>query len=305
MTFASPPLDASPADADLVLADFDTDEGNPGWYVVNDNVMGGRSEGGFTIDDGALRFAGRTNTDGGGFSSIRTRPVEFDLSTYDGIRLRVWGDGRRYTWRLSTAARWQGREVAYWADFDTQGGAWSTVDIPFSDFVPRYRGTRLDGPELDPGRITGMGLMIYDRLDGPFDLRLAAVHAFSAQEAFALAQYRWKQRALVISAPDGDDAGLVELQNEVAATREQFADRDMVLLTLLDSGASAAGDRQLTDAEAAAVRAALGIQSGSFALRLIGKDGSVKLSRESPASLAEIYALIDTMPMRQGEMAER
>lgn len=305
MTFASPPVDSSPADANLVLADFSTTEGDPGWYVVNDNVMGGRSEGGFTIDDGALRFAGRTNTDGGGFSSIRTRPVEFDLSTYDGIRLRVKGDGRRYTWRLSTNARWQGGEVAYWADFDTQDGTWSTVDIPFSRFVPRYRGTRLDGPELDPGRITGMGLMIYDRVDGPFELRLAAVNAFSAQEPFTLEQYRWKQRVLVISAPEPDDAGLAKLRSEVTATREEFAERDMVLVTLLDGGGSAAGQRQLTGAEVVAVRAALAIQSGSFAMRLIGKDGSVKLSQGLPASLADIYALIDTMPMRQGEMAER
>jgi NADH dehydrogenase [ubiquinone] 1 alpha subcomplex assembly factor 1 len=305
MTFASPPLDASRDDANPVLADFNTDEGNPGWYVVNDNVMGGRSEGGFTIADAELRFAGRTNTDGGGFSSIRTRPVEFDLSNYDGIRLRVRGDGRRYTWRLSTDASRQGREIAYWADFATQEGTWTTVDIPFSRFVPRYRGTELDGPELDPGQITGMGLMIYDRLDGPFELRLAAVNAFSAQEDFALERYRWKQRVLIVGAPDRGDAELVRLQNDMAATREEFADRDMVLVTLLDSGVSMAGERRLTEPEAAAARTALGIKGGSFALRLIGKDGSVKLSQESPAALAEIYALIDTMPMRQSEVAER
>lgn len=305
MTSATPPIDASAADASPVLADFSTNEGNPGWYVVNDNVMGGRSEGGFTIDEGELRFAGRTNTDGGGFSSIRSRPVEFDLSTYDGVRLRVRGDGRRYTWRLSTGESRQGREIAYWADFDTQDGAWSTVDIPFSRFVPRYRGTRLEGPELDPGQITGMGLMIYDRLDGPFELRLAAVHAYSTDEPFALEHYRWKKRVLVISAPDQDDANLAKLRTDLASTHEEFVDRDMVLVTLLDNGTSAAGKRRLTESEAAAVRAALGIKAGSFALRLIGKDGSVKLSQESTAPLAEIYALIDTMPMRQGELAER
>jgi hypothetical protein len=53
------------------------------------------------------------------------------------------------------------------------------------------------------------------------------------------------------------------------------------------------------------VRATLGIQSGSFALRLIGKDGGVKLSTASPTAMTEIYALIDTMPMRQREMGER
>jgi NADH dehydrogenase [ubiquinone] 1 alpha subcomplex assembly factor 1 len=307
MSLAAPPHDASTArdDEGVVLADFSTIDGKPGWYVVNDNVMGGRSDGGFTIDEGILHFAGRTDTNGGGFSSIRTEAVEFDLSDYAGIRLRVNGDGRRYTWRLVTDARWQGREIAYWADFDTQAGRWSTTDIPFSRFEPRYRGTKLEGPELDPAKITGMGLMIYDGLDGPFELSLAAVHAFPAQAAFTLEEYRWNRRVLVISAPQQDDAGLAKMRDAVASSIAEFTERDMVLVTLLDSGASVAGERQLTDTEAAAVRDALGIQAGSFALRLVGKDGSVKLSAESPAAMAEIYALIDTMPMRRSEMAER
>jgi hypothetical protein len=108
------------------------------------------------------------------------------LSNFAGILLRVRGDGRRYTWRLETNARRRGRPVAYWADFYTDAGTWATVDIPFSRFIPRYRGTTLDGPELDPGKIAGMGLMIYDKLDGPFELRLASVHAYSAPRPLAV-----------------------------------------------------------------------------------------------------------------------
>jgi len=307
MTLPAPPSDASESDAqeDLILADFTSVQSGPDWYVVNDNVMGGRSEGGFRVEQGELYFAGRTNTDGGGFSSIRTKPVEFDLTEYDGIRVRAKGDGRRYTWRLTTDARWRGQEIGYWAEFDPGEGAWSTVDIPFSRFVPRYRGTRLDGPELDPARITGMGLMIYDNLDGPFELRLASVHAYSAQAPFALEQYRWKHRVLLVSAPAPEDTDLVEVQKELAAMREEFADRDMVLVTLFDSGTSTAGDRELTVAETAAARAAQGIPSGSFALRLIGKDGSAKLAGDSAVPMAEIFALIDSMPMRQREVSDR
>lgn len=163
----------------LLLTDFTTASADLGWYVVNDNVMGGRSEGSFKERDGALSFTGRTNTKGGGFSSIRTKPAELDLSNHSGIQLRVKGDGRRYTWRLTTSARWRGRQVSYWADFDTQKDTWSTIDIPFSNFIPRFRGYQLDGPALDPGQITGMGLMIYDNLDGPFALHLDSVIAYS------------------------------------------------------------------------------------------------------------------------------
>ena len=162
----------------LLLTDFTSNSSDLGWYVVNDDVMGGRSEGDFDQEPGKLIFAGRTDTNGGGFSSIRTGPVQLNLSGFAGIQLKIKGDVRRYTWRLTTDARWRGRQISYWAYFETRDGAWTTVDIPFAGFAPQYRGYQLDGPALDPARITGMGLMIYDNLDGPFELRLASVSAY-------------------------------------------------------------------------------------------------------------------------------
>ena len=185
MTLPGSPLDASDADPSnsegvLVLTDFAADSPDLGWYVQNDNVMGGRSEGGFeTKEQGELIFAGSTNTNGGGFSSIRTQPFELDLSNYDGIHLRVRGDGRRYTWQLQTTARYRGYRISYWADFDTLDGEWSTVNIPFASFYPQFRGFKLGEPELDPSEITELGLYIYDKKDGPFELRLNVVSAYA------------------------------------------------------------------------------------------------------------------------------
>ncbi len=184
MTHPGPPPDAADSNADggLVLTDFTADSPDLRWYVQNDNVMGGRSEGGFEIADrGELIFAGSTNTNGGGFSSIRTRPFKLDMSDYDGIRLRVKGDGRRYTWQLQTAARYRGFRVSYWAEFDTVDGEWSTMDIPFGSFYPQIRGFKLDGPELDSSNITELGLYIYDKKDGPFKLQLDSVAGYSAE----------------------------------------------------------------------------------------------------------------------------
>jgi NADH dehydrogenase [ubiquinone] 1 alpha subcomplex assembly factor 1 len=164
---------------EILLTDFTSNSADFGWYVVNDNVMGGRSEGDFQQEQGTLYFTGDTNTNGGGFSSIRTSPMTLDLSSYAGIRLRVKGDGRLYTWRMTTNARWRGRPVSYWADFKTQDGTWTTVDIPFYRFIPRFRGYQLDGPTLDSAQITGMGLMIYDNRDGPFEFHMAGVYAYS------------------------------------------------------------------------------------------------------------------------------
>ena len=162
----------------LILAGFNADSPDFGWYVQNDNVMGGRSEGGFTISSGQLIFAGTTNTNGGGFSSIRTQPLKLDLSAYTGIRVKVKADGRRYTWQLQTDARWRGRRINYWADFDTLANETDVIDIPFTTFFPQLRGFRLDGPELDTSQITEFALYQYDKTDGPFELRLISIEAY-------------------------------------------------------------------------------------------------------------------------------
>ncbi len=174
------PLSASEADNldTLPLTAFTADSPDFGWYVQNDNVMGGRSEGGFAIASEELIFSGNTNTNGGGFSSIRTQPLELDLSAYTGIRVKVKADGRRYTWGIQTDALWRGRRINYWADFDTLADQTMVIDIPFVNFLPQFRGFKLDGPELDTGQIAEFSLYQYDKTDGPFALRLISVEAY-------------------------------------------------------------------------------------------------------------------------------
>jgi NADH dehydrogenase [ubiquinone] 1 alpha subcomplex assembly factor 1 len=293
------------AESDPLLTDFTSRSYDLDWYVVNDNVMGGRSTGGFDIADGKLVFTGRTNTNGGGFSSIRTGPLQADLAGYNGIRLRVKGDGRRYTWRLSTDARWRGRQVGYWADLDTRDGEWVDLDIPWSAFRPQVWGNPLSGPDLDIRSITGMGLMIYDKNDGPFALQLDSVSVFAEPEPFTISQYRWDRRVLIVSAASADDANLKRQLEAVSMTEVEFADRDLTIVTLLDDGTSMAGDRALSADEVAEARSAMRISADTFALKLVGKDGSVKLSRDEATSMQDIYALIDTMPMRAREQVSR
>tara|TARA_Y100000385_G_scaffold160616_1_gene166734 strand:+ start:12901 stop:13515 length:615 start_codon:yes stop_codon:yes gene_type:complete len=178
------PLSFSEADQldTLPLTSFNGDSTDFGWYVQNDNVMGGKSEGGFDIAQGELFFSGNTNTDGGGFSSIRTRSLTLDLSAYTGIRVKVKADGRRYTWGVQTDARWRGRRVNYWADFETMVGETQTIDIPFKKFFPQFRGFKLDGPEIDTSQIKEFALYQYDKTDGPFAMNLISVEAYRDEE---------------------------------------------------------------------------------------------------------------------------
>lgn len=290
---------------DRLLTDFTPATPDLEWFVLNDNVMGGRSEGGFLVEDHTLQYRGKTNTDGGGFSSIRTSALRLDLSRHRGVRLRVKGDGRRYTWRLATDARYRGRELGYWAEFDTVGGEWQIVDIAFNGFIPRFRGTRLDGPTLDTSRITGMGLMIYDGRDGPFEFELDRVSAYANEaEPFTLESLRWQKRILVLSAPSESDESLMRQRSAWTSALSDSLERDMVLVTLVSHGLSTAGQVVLDGEQVSSIRSVLGMSGRAFALVLVGKDGSAKLSRESVTSMQDIHALIDTMPMRRREISE-
>lgn len=289
-----------------LLTDFDA-QSPVRWNTVNDGVMGGRSQGGFTLDKGILRFTGTTNTNGGGFSSIRSDRGAFDLRGYDGIRLRLKADGRRYTFRLTTSSTRKGRyQPSYWADFETvKGDAWQVIDVPFERFRPQWRGRRLSGPKLDLARIDSLGLMIYDKRDGAFRLEADWIEAYRAQPAFSLASYRGSKRPLLIFAPADADKRLIRQMISLKGAHAASVERDMVLIVIVGDGISRADDVPLSLADAKALREAYGIAAESFAVRLVGKDGGVKHRSADVVKPADIHALIDSMPMRKREMQQR
>ncbi len=290
------------ADPPKLVTDFCQEQGSLEWFVVNDDVMGGRSSGGFELNDGSLMFTGSTNTLGGGFSSIRSRGPRMDLSEFSGIRLRVRGDGRRYSWQLRTNAMYRGRELGFWSEFETTAGQWLGIDLPFSRFVPKFRGNKLDVAPPNTAEVTGMGLMISDGKDGPFAIAVDSVQAYRGIEPFSLGNYQWENRLLVVSSPAPDEPNFAGQLQQVAATGREFGERDLVLISLATDGTSLAGERKLDPTQVEEIRAALGIDAEAFAVLLVGKDGTVKLSKNTIVPMDDIYALIDKMPMRQREI---
>lgn len=122
---------------------------------------------------------------------------------------------------------------------------------------------------------------------------------------FSLRAYRYQSRLLVLGAPSLQDATLLKQLAAVEASREEFLARDLVTVVVVEGAGSHADGRTLTGDDAARLRARLRLADGSFALRLVGKDGGVKLSAGEWTAMTSIYALIDTMPMRRAEMRDR
>jgi|TARA_B100001750_G_scaffold226122_1_gene218628 hypothetical protein len=161
-----------------VVVDFTEGEGIR-WSIVNDGVMGGRSTSKLSLtDQKTALFTGFVSLENnGGFASSRAAFVSLDLSAYEGVTLRVRGDGRRYQFRFRQDGAFDG--VAYRVEFKTTLGEWIEVDLPFETFQATFRGyvPRGSGP-LDPTNIRQLGILIGDEKEGPFTLEIDWVKAY-------------------------------------------------------------------------------------------------------------------------------
>ena len=168
----------------LDIYDFSSPETAGSWMIVNDGVMGGVSKSRLSLDEqGALVFEGRVSLDyGGGFASVRSIVNQLDAQKYQGIFLKIRGDGNKYQLRLRQTSRVDG--AAFYQHFKTEIGKWVEVFMPFNEFKASYRGRLLpDHPKLDTSRITQIGLMISDKQKGNFRLEVKRIAIFKKSKS--------------------------------------------------------------------------------------------------------------------------
>lgn len=159
----------------MTLFDFNT-ANEASWQVVNDGVMGGRSRGYVVIEEGRLRFTGTLVTQGGGFTSIRA-DQSLNLEGYDGLELRVRGNGRTFEVAVSDGTRLRGRTVSRRAPFETSA-EWAVVRVPFSAFRTTIFGRPVKVAPLDLSKVKRIGLYMVDGKDGPFRLEVDTIRAY-------------------------------------------------------------------------------------------------------------------------------
>ena len=93
-----------------------------------------------------------------------------------------------------------------------------------------------------------------------------------------LAVHQWRHRVLVIDTPTQQSAEYLRQSAALEAATAGLRERDIQIVT-----------------QTAKV----------FRVRLVGKDGGVKLDRGVPVDAPTLFALIDAMPMRRAEMSGR
>lgn len=116
----------------------------------------------------------------------------------------------------------------------------------------------------------------------------------------SLEQFQWKNRVFVVIA-DRDNFRAARQENQLLADRAALEERDMVILKLAGSSITPLfGSGDGLDGEA--LRQELDMpDTGEFVAFLLGKDGSVKLKASEPITSDELFAIIDSMPVRAAE----
>lgn len=157
----------------MVVFDFDKDSDISNWTVVNDVVMGGRSDADFSINkDGHGVFQGHVSLENnGGFASLRYRFQTADVEQYKTIVLKVKGDGKRYQFRVKSEASDYYSYIHY---FQTTSD-WQTIEIPLAEMYPTFRGRRLDMANFPNKTMGEIAFLIGNKKAENFQLQLDAI----------------------------------------------------------------------------------------------------------------------------------
>ncbi|MBT4784152.1 MAG: CIA30 family protein [Candidatus Marinimicrobia bacterium] len=162
-------------EGEVIMEDFDS-KNLLNWKIVNDSVMGGRSDATLKLKNNLYGvFNGYLSLqNNGGFSSIRAYYPP-DLINVKSITIRIKGDGRQYSFRVrGNTSNW----ASYTHTFNTVKNKWIEKELMIKDFYPLYRGYYLnDMPLLSEMVIKEIGIMLSDKQTGPFELEIDWIRA--------------------------------------------------------------------------------------------------------------------------------
>lgn len=157
----------------LTIFDFNKESNISNWVVIDDVVMGGRSNGSFSLNaEGHGVFEGAVSLENnGGFSSLRYQFEKKPISKFTKICIRLKGDGKKYQLRLKPDTTTQ---FAYTTYFQTTN-EWQTVKINLGDLIPTFRGRVLAMDNYDGNELAELGFLIGNKKNEAFQLIIDSI----------------------------------------------------------------------------------------------------------------------------------
>ena len=154
----------------ITIYDFDKNASANDWRIVDDVVMGGESNGRFSIDsDGHGVFEGKISLENnGGFSSVRYQFEKLAVTENSTVLITLKGDGKDYQFRIKDKSS---TSYSYITTFKTSG-EWQTIEIKLSDLYPSFRGRKLDLPNFQSDFFEEIVFLIGNKKEESFKLIL-------------------------------------------------------------------------------------------------------------------------------------
>ncbi|WP_296312674.1 CIA30 family protein [Winogradskyella sp. UBA3174] len=157
----------------MTVFDFTTESNISNWRILDDVVMGGRSDGSFKInEEGHGEFSGDVSLrNNGGFSSLRYYFESFNSKNYSKFVIRLKGDGKAYQFRVKDN---QYNRYSFISEFKTTK-EWQTVEIPFSKMYASFRGYKLDVPNYNGNQMEEIAFLIGNKKEESFKLLIDSI----------------------------------------------------------------------------------------------------------------------------------
>ena len=153
-----------------LLFEFNKNTDPGSWKIVNDGVMGGKSKGKLSVgNEGHGIFEGFVSLENnGGFTMVRYPFSPMDVSKFSSLEIRLKGDGKTYQIRLKSSPS---QYYNYSCTIKTSG-EWQTILLPFTEFLPRFRGMSLDKPAYAGEELGEVAILIGNKKAEEFRMEI-------------------------------------------------------------------------------------------------------------------------------------
>lgn len=152
----------------VLVIDFGIDKDGSDWFITNDGVMGGLSQGKAIILEDKLVFEGTVSLENnGGFTKLDSRLQKMDLSQFSRVRIRAKGSGHVAGFRLDLNQRFYLPNYKYMLEPTDD---WKVYEFPLTE-VMEYQMGNQTGNSLSKKQLANiirMGFIMSNKTDGPF-----------------------------------------------------------------------------------------------------------------------------------------
>jgi len=148
--------------------DFGNEKDGSNWYITNDGVMGGLSEGKAKILEDKLVFDGTVSLENnGGFTKVDCRYEKMDLSQFSKVKIRAKGSGHVAGFRLDINLRYYLPNYKFMLEPTEK---WEEYEFQLSELMEyqmgKQTGSSIGNEQL--ANIIRVGFIMSNKTDGPF-----------------------------------------------------------------------------------------------------------------------------------------